>query len=85
MGNNKLVQTVIDQGLSLMRTGNVSELQYHLWLEYSKSILAIASNNPAFSMNYNSVISVALANNNLEPFEKLSMCLRYLIGIQHII
>lgn len=85
MRNNTLIQDVIAEGFRLMQTNNVTDDQFYGWLNYSKSALMIASNNPVLFMNYNSVINAALTATYLQAFEKLSMCLRYLIGIQVLV
>ncbi len=68
----------------ILRTGNVTETQFQSWLAASQSALIMSSQNMAASINYHSVI-LSTMNNNLQPYEKLSMCLRYLISIQNII
>ncbi len=77
------VQKVIDQGLELIQV-NLTEEQYKIWLEYSKSMLALASKNPNIMMHYMQVI-LSASNPSLKPYQRISMCLRYLIGIQSIL
>lgn len=82
--NISIIQQVIDQGLKMMQNGQVSESTYQIWVEYSKSMLNIATNNPSIYSNYLSVI-LAASNPNMQPYQRLSMCLQYLINIQMII
>lgn len=85
MNNNYiLLDGVIKQGLSLMRDRNLNENLFRCWLDYSRNILNMISTNPFITTNYMNVI-VAASRPGLEPFQRLSMCLRYLIGIQSVI
>lgn len=85
MNNNYiLLDGVIKQGLSLMRETNLNETQFKCWLDYSKNTLNLISTNPFLSTNYMNVI-IAASKSDLKPFQRLSMCLRYLIGIQTVI
>ena len=85
MWNNSPIQQVIDQGLKLLQSNQVTDPTYQIWVEYSKSMLNIATNNPAIYSNYLSVI-LAASNSNIRPSQRLSMCLQqYLINIQPII
>lgn len=87
MGNNisyETIKSVIDTGLTLMRNPNLTEEQFRIWLDYSQKALNIASKNPAFTTNYLNVI-LATLNQNLLPSQKLSMCIKYLIGILHLL
>ncbi len=77
------IQNVINQGLNLMQL-SLTEEQYQIWLEYSKSMLALASKNQHIMMNYMQVI-LSASNPILTPYQRISMCLRYLIGIQSIL
>ena len=86
MNNNYiLLDGVIRQGLDLMRKGNsLQENQFRYWLDYSKHTLSLISSNPFLITNYMNVIVAALRP-GLEPYQRLSMCLRYLIGIQSVV
>lgn len=84
MGNKVYIESIINQGLMILRTGNVNEAQFQSWLAASQSALIMSSQNMTASINYHSVI-LSTMNNNLKPYEKLSMCLRYLISVQNII
>lgn len=44
--NNALLDDAIRQGLSLMRNPDISEAQFKIWVEYSKNLLGLISNNP---------------------------------------
>lgn len=85
MWNNKTpIQQAIETGLKFMQNDQVTEETYQIWLEYSKSILNIATKNPSIYSNYLSVI-LAASDPNLQPHQRLSMCLQYLINILPII
>lgn len=77
------LKAVIDKGMQLMQ-GNVSEDLFRLWLRYSQSILEQIANGTTFHINYLQVI-LGTMNTNIEPYQKLSMCLKYLIGILPLI
>lgn len=80
--NQNILDGAIRQGINLMRNPNLSEQQFNIWLEYSKNLLGLASKNNALMINYHTVIYAA-TNRNLMPYQKLSMCLQYLISIQY--
>ena len=84
MNNNIPIQQVIDQGLKIMQNGQVTDAMYQVWVEYSKSILNMTTKNPSIYSNYLSVI-LAVSNHNIQPYQRLSMWLKYLIMIQPII
>lgn len=84
MGNKVYIQSLIDQGLMILRAGNVTETQFQSWLTASQSALIMSSQNMTASINYHSVI-LSTMNKNLQPYQKLSMCLRYLISVQNLI
>lgn len=85
MNNNYiLLDNVISQGLELMRYAGLNEAQFKLWLDYSRNTLSLISNNPLIIANYMNVV-VAASRPNLRPYQRMSMCLRYLIGIQSIV
>lgn len=81
---NNYIQSIIEQGLSILRAGDVSETQFQCWLNASQTALILSSKNMIPSINYRSVI-LSTMTNNLQPYQKLSMCLRYLISVQNII
>lgn len=81
--NNFAIHSVINQGLQLMQT-SLNDLQYQAWLEYSKATLSSVSNNPSIMINYMRVVLSASAP-GLQPYQRLSMCLKYLIDIQTIL
>ena len=86
MNNNYiLLDGVIRQGLDLMRRGNsLQENQFRYWLDYSRNTLSMISSNPFLMTNYMNVIVAALRP-ELKTYQRLSMCLRYLIGIQSVV
>ena len=78
------LKAVIDRGMQLMQGNNVSENLFRLWLRYSQSILEQIAQGTTFHINYLQVI-LGTMNTNIEPSQKLSMCLKYLIGILPLI
>jgi len=81
---NNILDGAIYEGISLMSNPNLSEQQFNIWLEYSKNLLNLATKNSTLMTNYYSVI-IAANTGHLQPHQKLSMCLNYLIGIQYTI
>ncbi len=81
----KYVRELVDDGLKQMKGPNLSEGIYSVWLNYSQQVLEIATKdyNPAILLNYLSVIMSI--NPQLKPYQKIGICLDYLIGILRII
>ena len=86
MNNNYKYYTlkmVIDRGLQLLQDG-VSENAYQVWLQYSRETIEQIAGKSVFHINYLQVI-LATMDVNIELSQKLSMCLKYLIGILPLI
>ena len=81
---NNILEGAIRQGITLMGNPNLTEQQFNIWLEYSKNLLNLATKNNTLIRDYYTVI-LAANTGNLQPNQKLSMCLRYLIGIQSVV
>ncbi|ANU56854.1 MULTISPECIES: hypothetical protein [Bacteroidales] len=81
----KYIRELIDDGLKQMKDYNLSEDLYGVWLKYSQQVLEITTKdyNPAILLNYLSVIMSI--NPQLKPYQKIGICLDYLIGILRII
>ncbi len=75
---NQYLQQVIDKGMDMLRSGNVSEEMFHVWLDWSQTVLRLIVKNPKISSDYMNVV-LASMNPVFQPYERLSMCLRYLI------
>lgn len=78
-----ILKTVIDRGIQLMQN-DVSEDMFQVWLKYSQSILEQIVSPSTFYINYLQVI-LSTMNSAILPYQKLSMCLKYLIGILPLI
>lgn len=78
---NNILEGAIREGISLISNPNLSEQQFNIWLEYSKNLLNLATKNSTYISNYYTVI-IAANTGKLQPYQKLSMCLQYLISIQ---
>ena len=76
--HNQYLQQVIDRGLDMLRSGNVTQDMFNVWLDWSQTVLRLIVKNPKINSDYMNVILVSM-NPVLHPYEKLSMCLRYLI------
>ena len=78
-----ILKTVIDRGMQLMQN-DVSEDMFKIWLKYSQSVIEQIANGTTFHIGYLQVILSTMASTIL-PYQKLSMCLKYLIGILPLI
>lgn len=81
---NQYLQQVIDRGLDMLRSGNVTQDMFNVWLDWSQTVLRLIVKNPKINSDYMNVILVSM-NPVLQPYEKLSMCLRYLIQMSPLL
>ena len=81
----KYIKDLIDEGLKQMRDPNLSEGMYDIWLNYSQRVLEISTKdyNAEILLNYLRVIMSI--NSQLQPYQKIGICLDYLIGLLRII
>lgn len=81
----KYIKELIDEGLKQMRDPNLSEEMYNIWLNYSQRLLEISTKdyNAEILLNYLRVIMSI--NSKLQPYQKIGICLDYLIGLLRII
>lgn len=77
----KYIKGAIDDGLTKMGDTQLSDPICNAWITYSRDILELTtkSYNPSILLNYLRVISSF--NSSTPPFQKISICLEYLIGI----
>ena len=81
----KYIKDLIDDGLKQMKDPNLSEAMYNIWLRYSQQVLEISTKdyNAEILLNYLRVIMSI--NPQLQPYQKIGICLDYLIGVLRII
>lgn len=81
----KYIKDLIDDGLKQMSDPQLSENRYNIWLKYSQQILEISTKdyNAEILLNYLRVIMSI--NSQLQPRQKIGICLDYLIGVLRII
>lgn len=81
----KSIKDLIDEGLKQMRNPNLNEDSYRIWVNYSQKILEIYTQdyNPTIILNYLRVISSI--SQTLPTFQKIGLCLDYLIGVLRIL
>ena len=81
----KYIKDLIDDGLKQMKDPNLSEAMYKIWLRYSQQVLEISTKdyNAEILLNYLRVIMSI--NPQLQPYQKIGICLDYLIGVLRII
>ena len=81
----KYTRDLVDDGLKQMKDPNLSEYMYNIWLKYSQQVLEISTKdyNAEILLNYLRVIMSI--NPQLQPYQKIGICLDYLIGVLRII
>lgn len=81
----KYIRDLVDDGLKQMKDPNLSEDMYNIWLKYSQQVLEISTKdyNAEILLNYLRVIMSI--NPQLQPYQKIGICLDYLIGVLRII
>ena len=81
----KYIRDLVDDGLKQMKDSNLSEDMYNIWLKYSQQVLEISTKdyNAEILLNYLRVIMSI--NPQLQPYQKIGVCLDYLIGVLRII
>lgn len=81
----KYIRDLVDDGLKQMKDPNLSEDMYNIWLKYSQQVLEISTKdyNAEILLNYLRVIMSI--NPQLQPHQKIGVCLDYLIGVLRII
>lgn len=81
----KYIRDLVDDGLKQMKDPNLSEYMYNIWLKYSQQVLEISTKdyNAEILLNYLRVIMSI--NPQLQPYQKIGICLDYLIGVLRII
>lgn len=77
----KYIKEAIDDGLNKMGNPQLSDLICDTWITYSRDILDLTtkSYNPSILLNYLRIISSF--SSSTPPFQKISICLEYLIEI----
>ena len=81
----KYIRDLVDDGLKQMKDPYLSEDTYNIWLKYSQQVLEISTKdyNAEILLNYLRVIMSI--NPQLQPYQKIGICLDYLIGVLRII
>lgn len=81
----KHIKDLIDYGLKQMQDHNISKDRYEIWLKYSQQVLEISTRdyNADILLNYLRVIMSI--NPQLQTYQKMGICLEYLIGVLRII
>lgn len=81
----KYIRDLVEDGLKQMKDPNLSEDMYNIWLKYSQQVLEISTKdyNAEILLNYLRVIMSI--NPQLQSYQKIGVCLDYLIGVLRII
>ncbi|WP_302024198.1 hypothetical protein [uncultured Prevotella sp.] len=79
------IKDLIEDGFKQMKDPDLSEDMYNIWLRYSQQVLEISTKdyNAEILLNYLRVIMSI--NPQLRPYQKIGICLDYLIGLLRII
>lgn len=79
------LRELVDDGLTQMRNPNLTEELSQIWIDYSRQVLEITTRdyNPEILLNYLRV--VLSIQPHLLPYQKIGVCLDYLIGVLRII
>jgi len=77
----KYVKEAIDDGLSKMGNAGLDDQICDSWIAYSQKILELTTkdDNPSILLNYLRIITSF--STSMKPYQKMSACLEYLIGI----
>lgn len=81
----RYIEGLIDDGLKQMKDPNLSESMYNIWLKYSQQVLEISTKdyNAEILLNY---LRITMSiDPHLPPYQKIGICLDYLIGLLRII
>ena len=81
---NNGIFRVIQEGTSLMGNKYLNEAMVRTWLEYSLKMLDLVCGNTFIKYQYSS-FAIQVTNSPIEPFEKLSKCVEYLIKVASMI
>lgn len=83
----KFIKDVIDDGLKKMGEHSLSPEACKIWIEYSKKVLEMTTQNynPSILLNYLRIINNISGNSSITPQNKIGMCLEYLIGILRVL
>ena len=49
---NQYLQQVIDRGLDMLRSGNVTQDMFNVWLDWSQTVLRLIVKNPKINSDY---------------------------------
>lgn len=77
----KYIKEAIDDGLSKMGNINLDNQMCNNWIAYSQRVLELTTKdyNPSILLNYLRIItSFGIST---PPYQKMSVCLEYLIGV----
>ena len=81
---NQMLGTAQSVTRGLVKKNDVSEDMFQIWLKYSQSILEQIASPSTFYISYLQVI-LSTMDSTILPYQKLSMCLKYLISILPLI
>ena len=81
----KYIRDLVDDGLKQMKDPNLSEDMYNIWLKYSQQVLEISTKDYNAEILLNNLRVILSINPQLQPYQKIGICLDYLIGVLRII
>jgi preprotein translocase subunit Sec63 len=80
----KTIKQLIEDGLKLMNN-SLTESELNIWIDYSQKILELSTkNNPTILFNYLK-LALEVRSKNIQPYQKLSFCIEYLIEMLKVL
>ena len=79
------LRDLISDGINTMKDRALTEQAYNIWLKYSEKILEITTKdyNPSILMNYLRLVSTM--DYYMPPYQKIGLCLDYLIRVMQML
>lgn len=79
------LRDLISDGINTMKDRTLSEPAYNIWLKYSEKILELTTKdyNPSILVNYLRLVSNM--DSYMPPYQKIGICLDYLIRVMQML
>ncbi|GHU13139.1 hypothetical protein FACS189441_0020 [Betaproteobacteria bacterium] len=80
----KAIKELVESGMKMMNN-QLNEDNFQIWFDYSKKVLELSTkDNPSILLNYLRLI-IDIQNKGIMPYQKLDVCLNYLIEMLRIL
>ena len=79
------IHDLISDGINLMKDRNLSNSSTEVWIKYSEKVLELTTKeyNPSILMNYLRIVSTI--DEYMPAYQKVGVCLDYLIRVLQMI